>query len=84
MITMISKVRLYHIFVAQICAASLIGCTTYVPVELIRPERPYLPNVTAQELSCLTDDAYRKLYTREQLLTDYCIKLETIIDTTKP
>ena len=77
--TMISKVRLYYI-----CTASLlISCTTYAPVELIRPERPYLPNVTAQELSCLSDDAYQKLYVRQQLITDYAVKLETIIDSTK-
>lgn len=58
--------------------------TQYVTRPLDRPVRPALPKVPAQELDCLTEPTYQKLYDRQRLITDYAVTLETIIDSTKP
>ncbi|MDY6979203.1 MAG: hypothetical protein SV201_04940 [Pseudomonadota bacterium] len=62
------------------------GCTTletqYVTQPLHRPERPLLPAVSEEELSCLAQGTARKLTERQRLRREYAEKLETIIDGT--
>lgn len=66
----------------------LTGCepviqARYLKQELTRPERPVLPRIKADEIECLSQPTYQKLYDRQRLITDYAITLETIIDATK-
>jgi hypothetical protein len=71
------------------CFAALAGCVDpviqkeFVTVELSRPERPVLPKVSGNELSCLSRDTYQRLYDRQRAITDYAVTLEAIIDSTK-
>lgn len=67
----------------------LLACTPtiqkeYVTVPLERPARPVLPKIPSEELQCLSPSTYQKLFERYSLVKDYAIKLETIIDSTKP
>lgn len=79
------KTRIFNILIL----ALLVACTPtiqtqYVTRPIDRPVRPALPKILAQELDCLTEPTYQKLYDRQRLLTDYAVTLETIIDSTKP
>ena len=65
----------------------LSGCESrveYLAYPLDRPERPLLPKIKADDLMCLKQETYQKLYDRQRLITDYAITLETIIDSTQP
>ncbi len=57
--------------------------TRYITTELSRPQRPLLPKIKADELQCLKQDVYQRLYDRNRLVSDYAITLEAIIDSTK-
>ena len=54
----------------------------YRVLPLARPERPVLPKIKAQELTCIDQSTYQKLYDRQRLIKDYAIVLEAIIDST--
>lgn len=63
------------------------GCATppdvgYVTQPLPLPARPVLPRLTATDLACLPDDAYRRLVERERLRREYAEELEAIIRAT--
>jgi hypothetical protein len=82
----ISKMILYAAVIAIIVVIAP-GCTTietrYVTTQLSRPERPVLPKIKGSELQCVPQETYQKLYDRQRLITEYAIKLETIVDSTK-
>lgn len=61
------------------------GCTavSYVSQPLPLPERPLLPAISADELSCLAPETYRRLYERERLRKEYAETLEAIIGATR-
>lgn len=46
------------------------------PVTFYCPERPALPALIAEELACLSDEAYRKLLERDRLRREYAEDLE--------
>lgn len=54
----------------------------YQPTPLPLPARPVLPQVSATELQCLSDKAYKRLVLRQLLLRQYSESLESIIQTT--
>lgn len=64
------------------------GCTREVVVHVSEPlplpVRPVLPGVSAEELACLSDEAYAKLAERQRLRRQYCEELEVIIQSTHP
>lgn len=80
------KKTVWLLAVAIILTITGSGCTTvetrYVTQPLHRPERPLLPPVSEEELSCLAPGTMRKLTERQRLRRDYTEKLETIIDGT--
>lgn len=55
-----------------------------VPVDLTGrlPVRPVLPTVTAEEVACLTEPAYQRLYDRQRLLREYAEQCEAIVKAT--
>jgi len=55
----------------------------YRVLPLDRPERPVLPKIKAEELMCIDQSIYQKLYDRQRLIKDYAIVLEAIIDSTQ-
>ena len=64
------------------------GCATteYVYVEpapLPRPTRPELPQVSAPDLMCLSDETYSALVERDAKLKAYAEELEAIIGATR-
>lgn len=54
--------------------------TRYVKVPLSHEQRPILPKISANDLECLSQATYQKLYDRQRLLTDYAVTLEALID----
>lgn len=67
---------------------ALQGCTAARPAQIIQtalplPTRPVLPAISAAELTCLADDVYWRLATRNRLLRQYAEDLETIIKSTR-
>lgn len=65
----------------------LAGCATtdrvvYVQTELPLPDRPNVPTILPEELSCMADDAYFKLVERDQIQFEHIKRLEAIILTT--
>lgn len=60
----------------------VLGCATPTvakPVVAL-PERPELPTVTEAEVSCLSQDTYRRVILRQVLLREYAEKLESALD----
>jgi hypothetical protein len=73
--------------IALIALSLLTACepriqTVYLSQTLHRPPRPVLPRVKAQELECLAQPIYQRLYDRQRLIGDYAATLEAIIDST--
>jgi hypothetical protein len=64
-------------------ACSTVPEVRYVTRPLTAPARPVLPRVSAEDMSCLTDQAYRKLVERERLRREYSEDLEAIIRSTQ-
>jgi len=50
---------------------------------LDKPERPVLPNITAEEAQHVPVATWRKFVIRHVILRQYAEELETIIDSTK-
>lgn len=64
-------------------ALILSGCATktvYITPELPLPEWPVLPVVAADDLACLSDDAYEALAVRDRLRRGYAEQLRAIIE----
>ena len=55
----------------------------YVSHPLPLPVRQTLPAVSAEELSCLSGDTYRRLVDRDRLRREYAEELEVIIGATR-
>ena len=51
----------------------------YAPVPLPMPERPELPRIQAEDVRCLSDDAWATIVRREQALRHYAEEFEAII-----
>lgn len=71
-------------FAGMTMLALLAGCATAPrvivhPVELMLPARPPLPHIAADELRCLSDDAYSRLVERERAIKTDDAKLRAII-----
>lgn len=58
------------------CAAPAVYTNT---LSMKPPPRPELPLITAEQLSCLSDEAYKALVERDRLRLEYAEKLEVII-----
>lgn len=63
------------------------GCSTttvptFVQEPLPIPDRPVLPTVKAEDLACLSDEAYGALVQRDAVLAAHVRRLEAIIKTT--
>lgn len=62
------------------------GCAApevrYVIDPLPLPARPVLPALSADDLACISIDAYHRLVERERLRREYAEKLEEIIKAT--
>lgn len=63
----------------------LVGCASpkieYRPIPaMLVPAAPDLPKITAAELSCLSDDAYLKLATRDRTLRRYADELRALLE----
>ena len=56
--------------------------TVYVTMPLPLPARPTLPNLSADDLQCLSDGAYSRLAERDMLRRQYAEKMEDIIKAT--
>jgi len=69
-----------------IIALLLAGCTTtetkYIKVRLTHDPRPTLPKISSDELKCLSQQTYQKLYDRERLIHGWAVGMETTIDST--
>jgi hypothetical protein len=65
----------------------LAGCAAKAPVlhpqqALPLPIRPMLPAISSTDLTCVSDDVYERLATRNRLLRHYAEDLEVIIKST--
>lgn len=64
--------------------ALLTGCTTHsyiyrpIPAEMI-PPAPEVPKIKAEELQCLSDDAYERLAARDRALRQYSAELRALL-----
>ena len=66
---------------------SLTACATtdrFTQEPLPLPDRPHVPTVSADQLECLSDDAYEALATRDAQRVAHIMRLERIIRTTHP
>ncbi|MEJ1496343.1 MAG: hypothetical protein RPU13_07615 [Candidatus Sedimenticola sp. (ex Thyasira tokunagai)] len=79
---MIRSVLMLAIAAILITAGS--GCSStpevrYVAQPLPMPQRPLLPALSADDLACITNDAYYRLVQRNRLRREYAEELEAII-----
>ena len=74
------------IFLVTACSTTSNPTIVRIPtqVALPLPTTPILPKVDADELVCISDDAYEKLTTRDALLQSHINELRAIIKTTRP
>lgn len=69
-----------------VIVSALVGCSTHsylyrpVPAEMI-PAEPTLPTVSADEMRCLSDDAYLRLAERDRVRRQYADELRALLDT---
>ena len=68
--------------------SGLAGCTSapevrYIQEPLTLPPRPVLPRLSADDVQCLTADAYRRLVTRDMGRRQYAEELEAVIRSTQ-
>jgi PBP1b-binding outer membrane lipoprotein LpoB len=73
------------IALATIAACLLVGCSSpkieYRPVPAhIIPLAPDLPKIKSDDLSCLSDDTYTKLATRDRLNQQYAEELRALLE----
>lgn len=66
---------------------SLAGCASqpevrYVTEPLPLPARPVLPRLSAEDVACLSEDAYRRLVERDMGRRHYAEELEAVIRST--
>jgi len=68
---------------AAIALLALSGCITrpvYLYPEITIPEPPTLPTIAADQLVCLTDEAYEALAVRDARRKAYAEQLRAIIE----
>jgi len=62
---------------------SLTACATttevFVQEPLPLPDRPTVPTVSADDLQCLSDEAYEALAVRDQIRVEHIRRLEAVI-----
>ena len=68
-------------------APTLPGCSlpereVYVQEPIPVPPRPDVPTVSAEDLDCLSDDAYRDLAERDAVMEAHIWRLESLLQTT--
>ncbi len=73
--------------IISMATGSLVGCSVapeirYIQEPLTLPPRPVLPRLSADDVQCLTDDAYRRLVERDMYRRQYAEELEAIIRST--
>ena len=73
---------LRSILLAATISLSLSCAHTPSSPRLPLPPVPPAPTVSADELRCVTDDAYRRLVLRERVFRAHILTLEAIIKTT--
>lgn len=76
-----------HLFLA-FAFSLLAACAStveykYIDNPLSMPPKPTLPNIEANEMSCLSDETYKKLVKRDLLLQQHIAKLRLIISSTQ-
>lgn len=81
------RLQLLLLIVALLAVTvSLPACSTqpvrYVSEPLPLPVPPVLPALTADDLACLSDDAYRRLVLRDMQRRQYAETLQAIIRAT--
>ena len=52
----------------------------YSPVKLSMPNKPVLPKISSDELSCLSNETKVTLLARDKLQKGYIIDLESVIE----
>ena len=70
------------VLVVVFCALFLLSCASQHVVELPLPEPLVLEKINSDSLSCLSDEAYRKLVERDILLQERLNTLRKIIEST--
>ena len=78
--------RFWLTVVLIIWVLSCAGCapiiqTEYRTATIAHDPRPILPKINPDEMKCLTDATYQKIYDRNRLTSNYAVYLETLIDT---
>jgi hypothetical protein len=73
----------YLLLLLALTACTPVIQTEYVTQPLTHDPRPVLPKISAQELQCLSDETYQKLFDRQRLVVEYASSLEAILDSTK-
>lgn len=68
---------------AQVKEAPQTERVVYVSTPLFLPERPQLPKMRSDALSCISDDSKWTLLKRDVILKEYISELETIITSTQ-
>lgn len=85
---MITHLRIGPFALISIITGLMIhGCTAPEPVPIMQQAlplttRPALPPIMSAELTCLSDDVYERLATRNRMLRQYAEELEVIIKST--
>jgi len=74
-----NKVLMTAIAIILITTGSSCSDIVYVSEPLPLPERPFLPAVNNEELSCLDKDVFARVEERDRERRQYCEKLETTI-----
>lgn len=56
------------------------GCASVRPApSVVLPPEPTLPRITAEELSCISQDTYARLVEREMLLREYLAEIRALL-----
>lgn len=71
------------LLIAAIISSSCTSTTIYRPDPLPLPAEPELPRIAAEDLQCLSQDAYRRLVKRDRVRRQYAEKLAEIIKSTR-
>lgn len=78
--------QLIKLLILTVVSATILSsCACPIPATpvLNRPATPVYPVIKAEELTCLTDETYKKLNLRRVMCEKRVTTLEGIIDSTK-
>lgn len=78
------KLKLLSMIAAAWILIGSTGCTEvrYITQPLMLPERPALPAIKADDLKCLSDEAFASIIRRDRERKEYAETLEAIIQST--